>query len=255
MALPDGLPKGWGDRLHTAADLEASLGELDGLNNYAAESCRARVHSLMLHWREADACFRQLIRIMKAEFAALDQVQLALAASYEREHALMKGQPRGGGSAARRFLAEDKSARVIVSNHRSLDAAESLFRGEVKAARAIYSELIANYPEAGPERKATWNIGLAACGLNLDSPESSICRHLEIAGWSLCLPDCRTLARAQQSAKLSAIYEQLDDVVAAQEWEEFLDGLACPQATKDVARERAEILAVRSARLQRCVVC
>lgn len=247
------IPEGWGTRLHEAADFDASFEELDESTGFAAESLRGRCRSLAMFLDEADGYFKKAAAALKAIHVPDDTGQAALTCAYERENDLLLGKP------ARRVEIEldippGPKARAIESVHKSLEALELLHAGEASQARGIYRALCADKSEVGAERLALWAIGRAVCDIQENAVGPAM-RWLEIAGFHVCDPACRTLGRAQLAARLSHVYAFVDRNEEAESWRHFLRRVRCPEKTKLAMRQRAELLSARSLNLGRCVLC
>ena len=246
------IPAGWGTRLHDQADFDASMGELGGCEGYHAESLRGRVCSLQLKLRKASAHFRRAAEIHRQAPRLTDPIQVGLTAAYVREHALVVGAklPRQVPAI---MLECGQKLRAIESLHRSLDALECLHGGIAEDAKLTFTTLLEEHGDAGPERRALWNLGLGVASLQLDERKAAE-RCLDNAGLHVCDPDCRTLGRAQISAWLAHVHQFAGADRSSREWWCFLEATQCPEATMVAMKRRAALLADRSLQLGRCVL-
>jgi len=249
---PTDVPASWGDRLHERADFESSFNELDGFPGYTPETLRGRVRSLQMRLEEADRHFRRAAELLAAT-THRDLAQVALTDAYQREHGLLTGQP-WQRSAPTILRLTDEKLKAIDSLRKSMDALEALHDGRPETALSIYRECLYTYAEAGPERQALWHLGIAASEVQLDEPDEAV-RHLEIAGLFVCDPLCRTLGRAQISARLATVHAYLKDHDGAHSWWDFLTHVSCPESTRRAMRKRAALIGQHSDELGRCVLC
>jgi hypothetical protein len=248
----EGIPEGWGTRLHESGDLDASFAEVRDLDGYTGESLRARVRSLQMRLPEAERGFRRCVELALTGRPGSPE-QVALTAAYERENDMLIGRaPRR--RTPPRLEETSRTVEAIMSLHRSLDALEALVAGCPMDGRWLFEELLEGAPEAGPERKALWNAGLAVAAVQL-AEEPEALRRLEVAGLHACDPGCRALGRVQIAARLAHVHEYLGGHAAAEDWLSFLAAVHCPEATKQAMRRRAQLLGRRSLALGRCVVC
>jgi hypothetical protein len=236
------LPEGWGARLCTGADIDASFEELRGTKHWFADSQRGRLRSLQLREGEADAHFLAARDRMGQDDDAVETEASCglLHCAFEREHALVCGRPAIPHPAVPSIQLADEVLNRILDVHRCLDATECLANGHVAEARDQFTTWLEDRRKSR-DRKLPWHIGLAVC-LWLLGEEEGMLSQLEFAGLTMAAQGYPLLVEAQFSARLAAVYRVVGELGHAADWEAYLGRLPVHRSTLDLFRRRGAAL-------------
>ena len=247
------LPNGWRYRFVLKGDLDASYAELEGYDHFFADTMRGLVRSLQLRfeaaWELFDAAYE---KTTEAAESIPNLVRQFLLNIYTFDNALMEG-PLNPDNAQipdahiptlpDKILDEYPEVRLVINLRRGSEGILRLHVGDFEISAEVFEGLLRSNPSAPPDRLAMPYIGLAAALFNLGK-EDEARRNLENAAFAV-QAGREVIGRGRAAAVLHAFHSYLGESSAAQDWIEFLDHLECPQKTRELFLQRAEIISER----------
>lgn len=242
------LPDGWHERLHERADLEASLGELDGRQHFYAWTSRGRIRSLQARFEDADALLKRAAQLIdRAPATPSTAVEICAHSAVARENDILMGSPSSPFPVAPALLElADAKLRKVLLAHEGLDAAALLQDGDFGAALDRFQRLLC-HQDAGHQARAIWTIGMALCLFNLEKHRAARVALCD-AGWHVAAGP-HLLCQVRLGARLESACATVGCAEEAEGWSRFVERLGAPEETKAALRRRAEASVVRQREL------
>jgi hypothetical protein len=255
------LPEGWQQSFLDAADLDKSFGALRRCDHFYAEVMRGRIRSLQLRVDEAERYFqRACASSEEAEETIPNLLRQFMLHTYRFYNILLRGPIEPDDTLPGPLLPEIGDAvlreypelREVVKFRLRAEGLLRLHLADYDVAAELFEDLIESEADGPPDALVAYYLGLAAAHYNRGFDDLAE-RQLENAALGI-QSGGRTLNRALAAGVLHGLYTYMEEPGEAAGWEQFLQRLECPQATRDVFLERGRLIVERSMLQSRLVL-
>jgi DNA-directed RNA polymerase specialized sigma24 family protein len=252
------LPPGWLDDLENRVDFECSFQDLEGRTHFHAEAFRGLIRSLQLRWDEAWKHFDRAQQLVdEADENIPNLIREFLLHIWCFENAIVEAPLIETNinppalwipDLPQQVMDDYPEVRLVLDMRRNAEAMLRLHLGHWHDARDIYEKLIQEYREPSSGSLGLYHAGLAACHYALvkegeAEEQDEVFRDLDNAGVA-CLADGKTLRRATLFSILCAFHGFLG-TGEEESWRRRIRSLPCPEATRKLFLERADLIEER----------